>query len=79
MNINIVNHLRNAGSDGLTWKELSDITGAHHGVTSGSLSNAHRDYQIARLAQKRGGSRIYVLPEFVGDRTTEPHKQHITV
>jgi len=58
------------GKEGLTWLQLAQITGMHHGSASGALSRLHRAGQIARLTEKRGRSAIYVLPEHVQGRET---------
>lgn len=53
---------------GLTWKDLSDATGWHHGQSSGVLSVLHKTGAIERLAARRDRCLIYVSPEYVGDR-----------
>lgn len=58
---------------GLTWKELADTYGWHHGNASGALSVLHKEGHIARLAEARGKCKVYVLPEYVGARDTEAH------
>jgi hypothetical protein len=63
--------LRDAGVTGLTWKEMSDITGEHHGQVTGSLSNLHKEGLIARLSESRLRCKVYVLPENVNGRDTE--------
>ena len=45
---------------GLTWKELSEITGLHHGTASGVLSVLHKTGRIARLKESRNGCKVYV-------------------
>lgn len=62
-----------AGPDGLTWLELSHAEGWHHGTASGVLSVLHKEGRIARLSVSRDRCRIYVLPEYVEDRSTESH------
>lgn len=57
--------------DGATWSEVAEALGTHHGVASGRLSLLHKAGQISRLSAKRGGSKVYVLPEFVNGRKTE--------
>lgn len=64
--------LGDAGTKGLTWGELSDIRGYHHGQASGVLSNLHKAGKIARLTERRGRSFVYVLPEYVNGRDTQP-------
>lgn len=62
------------GNLGLTWKELADRLGLHHGQASGVLSGLHKAGRIARLATgRRQRSSVYVLPEYVEGRTTAPH------
>jgi hypothetical protein len=67
-----VTELHNAGVHGLTWRELSGLTGWHHGSTSGSLSNLHHADRIMRLAETRDRCKVYVLPEFADDRALDP-------
>jgi len=69
----ILEALRALTSEGLTWSETSVLFDCHHGVASGQLSVLHQDGQISRLADKRGGQKIYVLPEYVGNRVTEEY------
>ena len=64
----VLNLLIQAEESGLTWKEISDQTGMHHGTTSGLLSNLHKDSRIARLTMSRDKSRIYVHPLFIEGR-----------
>lgn len=66
-----IGHLFNTEENGLTWKELSLLTGWHHGSASGSLSVLHKAGRIARLTEKRMNCRVYVLPEFVIGRETD--------
>ena len=56
---------------GMTWKEIADITGWHHGTVSGALSVLHKTGRIARLTEKRGQCRVYVCPEYVNGRVTD--------
>lgn len=67
--------LAHRGEFGLTWKELSDATGLHHGSASGVLSVLHLAEKIERLAEVRNRCKVYVLPEFVGGRNTEKRKK----
>lgn len=59
------------GERGVTWKELSEITGWHHGTSSGALSNLHKAGRIARLKEIRNRCKVYVTLADVGDRETE--------
>ncbi len=65
--------VRFAEAEGLTWRELSNILNVHHGSASGLLSVLHKDGRIARLAERRDRCKVYVLPQFVAGRETEPH------
>jgi len=67
--------LSQAGPSGLTWKELSDLTGVYHGPISNTLSILHKTERISRLSLSREGSKVYVLPEYVLGRTIEKRKQ----
>lgn len=58
---------------GTTWKELAESSGAHHGSASGILSRLHKEGRIARLTETREACHVYVLPEFVNGRQTQPH------
>jgi len=63
--------LKAAGSDGMTWHDLADALGWHHGQASGVLSVLHRAGLIARLSASRNRCKIYVLPLFVDGRPIE--------
>lgn len=68
----MVLHLLAAAEDaGLTWKELADLTGWHHGTASGALSVLHKTGHICRLSVTRSRCKVYVLPEHVGERVVE--------
>lgn len=69
----VVGLLRLAGFHGVTWTELGDATGWHHGTASGALSVLHKEGRIKRLTERRNRCKVYALPEYVGDRATEPH------
>ena len=61
------------GVGGLTWRELADATGMHHGQASAVLSVLHKTGRLARLADRRGRSSVYVTPELVDGRDTQAH------
>ena len=65
-----------SGIRGLTWKELSEITGWHHGQSSGCLSVLHLEELVARLVERRNRCSIYVLPAFVNGRETSVRKKN---
>ena len=58
-------------AEGATWREIADLTLWHHGTVSGALSVLHKTERIARLTEKRGRCRVYVLPEYVNGRDTD--------
>ena len=60
-----------AGPQGLTWHELADRLGLHHGSASGVLSVLHKAGRIARLSDRRARSKIYVSLHHVGGRNVE--------
>lgn len=68
-----------AGEDGLTWKEVANVTGWHHGQVTGTLSVLHKTNHIARLRARRGKCSIYVLPVHVGTRLTAAFKPNTKV
>lgn len=68
----ILRHLAAYGETGVTYFELGQRMGMHHGQSSGALSNLHKGGAIARLVERRHGCHVYVLPEFVGERATQP-------
>jgi DNA-binding MarR family transcriptional regulator len=47
-------------SHGLTWKELSNKTGMHHGTASGVLSVLHKSGAILRTTDVRDRCKIYM-------------------
>lgn len=53
---------------GVTQAEVSLRLGLGHGSASGALTRLHRADKIARLATKRDGQYVYVLPEHVHGR-----------
>ena len=71
-----VHEVRDAGTTGVTWRDLADSWGCHHGVASSALSNAHRGGAIVRLAMKRDGCGVYVTPSNVAQRATIEHRSN---
>lgn len=55
---------------GLTWKEVADKLGLHHGQASGALSNLHKTGRVFMLREKRGRSHPYVHEDFRNAYTT---------
>lgn len=66
------------GEHGGTWAEVAKATGQHHGGASGALSALHKEGRVARLTERRGRCSVYVLPEYVAGRETEPHGRRST-
>lgn len=58
-------HVLYSTKEGITWKELSDLTGWHHGTASGVLSVLHKAGKIERLRLTRNKCAIYVHPDYV--------------
>jgi len=56
---------------GITWKELSEVTGLHHGTASGVLSVLHKAGRIARLKDSRNGCKVYVDLRCINGRQVE--------
>jgi hypothetical protein len=65
---------------GMTWKELADATGWHHGQASGVLSNLHQEGIIDRLTVRRHNCLVYVNPRYVEGRPMSPfrHRARLT-
>lgn len=70
----VIDYLDASGSQGLTWKELSDMTGWHHGTASGVLSVLHKADKISRLKATRNRCAIYVSNWHVYGRTVSQLK-----
>lgn len=62
------------GVFGVTWKELAAEFGWHHGQASGVLSVLHKEGLIARLSHTRSRCKVYVLPQYTQNRSTEPYQ-----
>ena len=60
--------------DGITWSELTDRTGWHHGSSSGVLSVLHKEGLIVRLKERRNKCAVYVAPVFVNGRERSERK-----
>lgn len=60
----IIGYMRERGSLGVTWKDLSGKFGWHHGSASSHLTVLHKSGAIMRLMNRRERCRIYVLPEY---------------
>lgn len=70
----VIDFLAGQEFDGATWAEVAYHLGLHHGQASASLSSLHLAGRLERLAERRGRSQIYVLPQYVGDRAISAHR-----
>lgn len=52
--------LATAGAEGMTWKELGEALGLHHGKVSGALSNMHALGAVFMLRTQRDRCHPYV-------------------
>jgi hypothetical protein len=60
---------------GLTWQELSYLTGMHHGTASGVLSVLHKSGAIVRSTQVRGKCKVYVHQDYKDNVNIEQYKK----
>lgn len=65
-----IDAVRNSGSLGMTWQELSSEFAWHHGQSSGALSVLHKTGHLAKLKATRQHCGVYVAPEFINGRAT---------
>jgi DNA-binding MarR family transcriptional regulator len=68
--------LEHAAYDGLTWRDLAELLGTHHGTASGALSVLHKAGKIARLSERRNRCKVYVHLDNVWGRETEQAKSN---
>jgi hypothetical protein len=68
-------YIKQAGSQGLTWKELSQLTDMHHGTASGVLSVLHKSGAILRTTRVRNRCKIYMDIMFTDKVMHEPYMQ----
>lgn len=59
---------------GITWVELANLNGWHHGQASGVLSVLHKEGKITRLKLRRDKSSVYVLQENINNREVNERK-----
>lgn len=64
------------GTDGVTVRELREITGWHHGQASAVLSTLHKAGKIDRLTERRDKCLVYTHPDYTGDRQTTPYHRN---
>lgn len=60
----VVRLLNERGTMGATWRELSTITGLHHGQISGLLSKMHERGDVFALVSQRDRCHPYVLSRY---------------
>lgn len=70
--------VRQAGQHGVTWQELAERLGLHHGKASGALSNLHKAGLITRVTETRNRCQVYVTPQNVAGRTPAPYKPNVS-
>ena len=66
--------IKASGTYGMTWKELAENIGWHHGQASGVLSVLHKEGLIERLVERRGKCAIYIGLNSVQGRKTSVRK-----
>ena len=67
----ILDVLDAAGANGMTWKELGDQLGLHHGKISGALSNMHLFGVVFMLRLTKDRCHPYVHAKFRDEWTAE--------
>lgn len=60
----ILDCLEDAGRQGMTWKQLGDLLGLHHGKVSGALSNMHKGGVVFMLVAQRDRCHPYVHEKY---------------
>jgi len=60
----ILELVADSGLDGMTWAELADATGLHHGQVSGALSKLHEMAHVFQLKATRNGCHPYVYTDY---------------
>lgn len=65
--------LKEAGTNGLTWKELATKTNWHHGTASGVLSVLHKEGAAARRIFTRKNCKIYIHQDYKNLVVTEKY------
>lgn len=77
----VLDALEAAGENGLTWYELAERLGMHHGQASGVLSTLHHAGRVKmlRLVRRSGThkSAVYVLPQYVAGRATKARRSTV--
>ena len=68
-------HLKLSGLSGVTWKELADSQGWHHGTASGILSVLHQSGAIVRTIKRRNRCKVYVHQDYKDQVIHEVYKK----
>ena len=68
-------HLKLSSLSGVTWKELADSQGWHHGTASGILSVLHQSGAIVRTIKRRNGCKVYVHQDYKDQVIHEVYKK----
>ena len=75
----VLDEVASAQQRGRTIAEIRDLLPQqHHGALSSALTNLHRAGKVARLTEKRGRCKVYVLPGYVGNRPTESSRSSVS-
>lgn len=72
----ILEDIRRRGTRGTTTEEASYRINVQVNSYTGRRSELHRRGAVERLAEKRDGQHVYVLPEFVEGRDVRPYVPH---
>lgn len=72
----ILEDIRRRGTRGTTTEEASYRINVQSSSYTGRRSELHRRGALERLAEKRDGQHVYVLPEFVDGRDVRPYTPH---
>ena len=64
--------IANARGRGVTWVDVADVVGGHHGSASGVLSKLHKEGRIVRLTERRGRCKVYMLRGYAGLLPVDP-------
>lgn len=59
-------YVRRQQERGMTYRELSALTGWHHGIASGTLTPLEQQGRLVASSRQREGCMVYVHPEYVG-------------
>ena len=72
----ILDDIRRRGARGTTSEEASYRVNVGINSYTGRRTELHRRGVIERLAERRDGQHVYVMPEFVDGRETYPYTPH---